>query len=50
MLYAGAPTIRARWAGTGTSYALVDYISVEPDGRGGAAVVDGLWVAVTGRC
>jgi hypothetical protein len=50
VLYAGAPMVRADWAGTGTSYSLVDYIRIEPDPDGGAAVVDGTPLPLTGRC
>lgn len=50
VLYAGAPSIRADWEGTGTSYSLVEYIRVEPAADGRSAIVDGTRVPLTGRC
>ena len=50
VLYAGAPTVRADWEGTGTSYSLVDYIRMEPAADGASAVVDGTRLPATGRC
>ena len=50
VLVAGAPAVQARWHGTGTSYSLTAYFRVVPDANGRAATVDGVPLAVTGRC
>lgn len=50
VLYAGAPTVRAQWRGTGTSYALTAFFHVRPDASGRSANVDGTDLPVTDRC
>lgn len=50
VLYAGAPTVRAEWEGTGTTYSLVQYIGIEPATDGRSAVVEGTPLPVTGQC
>jgi len=48
VLVAGAPAVRARWQGTGTSYSLTAYFKVVPDA--GGATVDGVRLPLAGRC
>ena len=48
VLVAGAPAVRARWRGTGTSYSLTGYFKVVPDATG--ATVDGVRLPLAGRC
>jgi hypothetical protein len=50
VLYAGAPTVRAEWEGTGSSYSLTAYFKVRPNASGQSATVDGAELSVTGRC
>jgi hypothetical protein len=48
VLLAGAPAVRARWQGTGTSYSLTRYFRVVPEA--GGATVDGVRLPLAGRC
>jgi hypothetical protein len=48
VLLAGAPAVRARWQGTGTSYSLTRYFRVVPEA--GGATVDGVKLPLAGRC
>ena len=50
VLYAGAPTVMARWEGTGSSYSLSAYFDVRPSPDGRSAEVDGTLLPVTGKC
>ena len=50
VLRAGAPTVRAQWEGTGSSYSLIEYFDVGPSSDGRAATVDGTRLPVTGQC
>ena len=50
VLLAGAPAVRARWQGTGTSYSLTRYFRVRPDAAGRSAEIDGSVLPVAGRC
>jgi len=50
VLLAGAPVVRARWQGTGSSYSLTAYFRIQPDASGRSANVDGLQLPVTERC
>jgi hypothetical protein len=50
VLVAGAPAVRARWEGTGSSYSLTAYFSVAPDAGGRSATVNGTKLPVAGRC
>ncbi|GLC25426.1 hypothetical protein [Roseisolibacter agri] len=50
VLLAGAPVVRARWQGTGTSYALTRYFRIRPDASGRSAEIDGRELPVAGRC
>jgi len=50
VLYAGAPTVMARWNGSGSSYSLTRFFAVRPDASGRSARVDGKDLAVTDRC
>jgi hypothetical protein len=50
VLLAGAPMVRAEWAGTGTTYSLVDYVRIDPAADGLSAEVDGTPLPVTGTC
>jgi hypothetical protein len=49
VLYAGVPTVQARWRGTGTSYSLTRYFDVRP-ATDAAADVDGVRVPLAGSC
>jgi hypothetical protein len=50
VLLAGAPAVRAKWDGTGTSYSLIRYFVIRPSADGRTVVVDGIELPVTGRC
>lgn len=48
VLFAGLPTVKAQWEGTGSSYSLTRYFRVEP--RANGARVDGTDLGVAGSC
>ena len=50
VLLAGAPAVRARWQGTGSTYSLTAYFAIEPAADGRSAEIDGTVLPVTGRC
>jgi hypothetical protein len=50
VLYAGAPTIMARWRGTGTSYSLTAYFEVHPSADASSADVNGTRLPLAGTC
>ena len=50
VLYAGAPAVRAQWLGTGTSYGLIAYLSLQPEAGARSVRVDGESVPMTGQC
>ena len=50
VLRAGAPVVRAQWNGTGSSYSLTRYFSVQPHKDGSGARVDGTDLPVAGSC
>jgi hypothetical protein len=50
VLRAGAPTVRAQWEGSGSSYSLTEYFQVSAVLGGRAAVIDGRELPVEGSC
>ena len=50
VLRAGAPTVRAQWEGTGSSYSLTEYFQVRAVPGGASAVIDGRELPVEGSC
>lgn len=50
VLYAGAPTVMARWQGTGTSYSLTAYFDVRPAEDGQSVELSGQQLRAAGGC
>jgi hypothetical protein len=50
VLRAGAPTVRAQWEGSGSSYSLTEYFQVRAAPGGATAVIDGRELPFSGNC
>jgi hypothetical protein len=50
VLRAGAPTVRAEWEGSGSSYSLTEYFQVRAAPGGATAVIDGRELPFSGNC